>query len=107
MKKIAVIAAGLILSAVAVSAAPIAGSEEIIEKFWTQGSYIRIEKSLNAYVYYNKDAIAGIIVDEDDYKIASLIYDVWSGEKEGVSSFSIKRWNVESDSNGNIIITRK
>ncbi len=107
MKKIAVITAGLILSATVAFAAPLRGSEELIEKFWTKGSYIKIEKSNNAVVYINKASIAGIIVDEDDYKIASIGYEVWSGENEGSKSFSSRRWKVESDENGNIIITRK
>ncbi len=107
MKKTAIIIAGLILSAATVFAAPIAGSEEVIEKFWKQGSFIKVVKSLNAIVYYNKASIAGITIDEDEYRIASIGYDAWSGQTESSTSFSIRRWSFESDEDGNIIITRK
>ncbi|MCR5217305.1 hypothetical protein [Treponema sp.] len=88
-------------------ASVVPNSEEIIEKFWKQGNYIKVIKDSNNICYYYKNSVTGINVDEDDYEIASMEYNVWTSKNGDFTSYNIKKWNINSDDDGNIIITRK
>ncbi|MBO7639659.1 MAG: hypothetical protein J6Y16_08505 [Treponema sp.] len=83
-------------------------SEKIVEDFWKNGSYVKIIKDENNIRYVAKVSVAGISIDEDDIEIAMTGYSVWTG-KEGASnaSFSVKKYDIESDSNGNLVISPK
>ena len=83
-------------------------SEKIVEDFWKNGSYVKIIKDENNIRYVAKVSVAGISIDEDYIEIAMTGYSVWTG-KEGASnaSFSIKKYNIESDGNGNLVISPK
>ena len=83
-----------------------ANSEKIVEDFFNKGKYIKIIKNDNNIYYYSKDCIAGISVDEDDIKIASMGYDIWTGHNGDSVNYSTDKWSVSSDDNSNIIITR-
>lgn len=82
-------------------AAVVSRAEEIIENFWNHGNYIKFIEDKNNISYYNKGSIALISVDEDDYTITFTGFnDIQS------TTFSTKRYTVQSDKNGNIIITK-
>lgn len=101
----------LLFGIVAVSAAfanVFPNAEKIVEDFWTRGSYIKIVRDDDNISYVAKISVAGIEVDEDDIDIAMTGYSVWTG-RSGASnaSFGTKKYNIESDSEGNIVITQK
>ncbi|WP_303842511.1 hypothetical protein [Selenomonas ruminantium] len=103
ISKIAVVSTTIIMAFANV----VPHSEEIIENFWKQGSYIKVIKDSNNICYFYKDSVAGITVDGDSYAIASMGYNIWTGKNGDSTSYNIKRWDIKSDDDGNIIITRK
>lgn len=83
-------------------------SEKIVEDFWKKGSYIKIVRDEDNVTYMAKVSVAGIEIDEDDIDIAMTGYSIWTGKPgSGNAVFSVKKYNIESDSEGNIIISKK
>ena len=81
-------------------------SEKITEDFLTRGSYVKVVKDKKNIVYISKLTVVAVHIDENDIEIEMCQTD----EKQllgDVPSYNIKKWNITSDENGNIIITRK
>lgn len=77
--------------------------EQIVDAFLDHGEYVKIIEDINNIDYFPKVSICYISIDEDDIEIATSF-----NEKGGsYNSYNIKKWNIESDEKGNIIITRK
>ena len=108
MKKLLFFTALLSLS-VAVFAQVIPNSDKIIENFYSRGKYIKVVKDESNISYYNKEAVLGFIIDEDDFYVLSVFNPLTSstkGEPEA-TNFNFKRWNINADAEGNIILTRR
>ena len=105
MKKI-LLAVVVALAGAFASAEVFKDSEKIVEDFLARGSYIKIVVNKNNISYCGKNAITGINIDEDDMELCIA-------DREGKdffdfgTSYNVKKWNFESDENGNIIITSK
>lgn len=108
MKKLFLLVTLLFLS-VAVFAQVIPNSDKIIQDFYSHGKYIKVVKDENNLSYYNKDAVLGFIVDEDDFYVLSIFNPLTSSSKEQAdfTNFNIKRWSINADAESNIIITRR
>ncbi len=82
-------------------------SESLCDNFWKTGSCIKIIEDKNNISYISKTFITGISIDEDDMKIATSGYNVWTGKNDATEIFRTFRWNFSSDSDGNIVISKK
>lgn len=106
MKKLLLLVLFSLLS-VSVFAQFIPNADKIIEDFYNRGKYIKVIKDASNLSYYNKDDVRGFVVDEDDFYVIGS-FEAFTGKIEAsASNFNIKRWNLSSDDEGNIIITRK
>ena len=77
--------------------------EQIVDAFLDHGEYVKIIETKDTIIYYPKDSICYIIIDENDIEITTSF-----NRKDGYcDSYNIKNWNIFSDAKGNIIITRK
>ena len=82
-------------------------ADKIIEDFYSRGKYIKVIKDENNLSYFNKNDVRGFVVDEDDFYVIGS-FEAFTGKIDtSASNFSIKRWNINADDEGNIIITRK
>lgn len=99
MKKIAVLVAVAILNVGTCFADTFAGGEKLAENFLSHGSYIKVILDSNNIVYhYKNNSVIDVRIDEDDIKI---IYT------DGDSIYELKKYDIVSDSSGNIIISLK
>lgn len=83
------------------------GGKEIVETFLNKGSYIKVVQDANNISYTNKDLISSLAIDENDIEIATNGYNFMTGKNNDSASYNIKKWNITSDENGNIVITKK
>ena len=81
--------------------------EKIVVDFFERGAMIKIIENRNNIKFIAKSTVSGIEIDEDDIEIASIGYNIMNGKNGDSESYNIKRWNIDSDENGNIIIKRK
>lgn len=78
-------------------------AEQIVDAFLDYGKYVKIIENNNNIDYFPKVSICYISIDEDDIEIATSFNENGGSN----NSYNIKKWNIESDEKGNIIITRK
>ena len=81
-------------------------SEKIVTDFLERGLVIKVIEDSNNIKFITKSTVSGIAIDEDDMKIAFDGYNIISGNYGEYVVFALKRWKIESDENGNIIITK-
>lgn len=83
--------------------------EEMVEKFLNYGTYVKlIAKDDDDVNYYYKPQIVSIQVDDDDLEFRMIIsVETFGGRDNNEPSFSFSKFNITSDENGNIIITKK
>ena len=106
MKKILIVSMFLFISSF-VFAKPFEGGEEIVEKFFRQGSYVKLiaEDDVN---YYYKPTIVTINIDENELEFRTIIpVETFGGRDNNEPEFSLRKFNISSDEEGNIIITKK
>ena len=82
------------------------GSDKIVETFYKKGTYIKYIKNQNNIYYVPKDTVAAVQVDEK-----KIVFQ-WNdndaiGNDEDEEEFFFSKWNIESDEDGNIIISKK
>lgn len=106
MKKIIIGIVFLFVSAF-VFGEPFKNGEKIVIDFFEKGQYIKIIKDENNISFIAKSTVSGINIDEDDIEIATIGYNVMTGKNGDSESYNIKRWNIVTDENGNIIISSK
>ena len=106
MKKLFVIFTVLLLSSFAF-AKPFDGGEEVVEKFLSKGSYVKVV-SKNEINYYYKQTIASINIDGDKLIFRTVgTVENYSGRDTTEPEFDSKTFNIVTDEEGNIIITSK
>lgn len=98
MKRIVFLSSFIFISTCAF-AAPFKNAENIVDNFFNKGHSIKIIENENNIRYFSKSTVSMIEVDENDMQ-----FEMFDSDSK---SYNIKRWNIESDENGNIIITRK
>ena len=80
-------------------------SETYVESFLESQKYIKIYRDKNNIRYIPLNSVSQIDIDEDDFKITTIIIN---DEKESETyNFSIRKWSISNDENGNIIIKQK
>lgn len=82
------------------------GSDKIAEIFYKKGTYIKYIRNQNNIYYVPKDTVAAIQVDEK-----KIVFQ-WNdndaiGNDEDEEEFFFSKWNIESDEDGNIVISKK
>lgn len=82
------------------------GSDKIVETFYKNGIYVKYIKNQNNIYYVPKDTVAAIQIDEK-----KIVFQ-WNdndaiGNDEDEEEFYFSKWNIESDEDGNIVISRK
>lgn len=107
MKKIFVLMLVSMIAVVSAFAEVFPNAENLVENFWNHGNFIKVVKDSKNIAYYNKAQISSLRVDEDDMELSTLGYDVFTGKNNSSASFNVRSWNMESDENGNIIISRR
>ena len=83
----------------------------IAETFYEKGSYIKVVPSDNQAIYINKENITSLYINP----VNMIIYTLHQVHKtsdfkystDNQLSFFTKEWNITTDKNGNIIITKK
>ena len=106
MKKLVLILAVLFTTTLAF-AEPWKGGEEIVEKFFKKGTYVKLiaDDDVN---YYYKSTIVTVNIDDDELQFRTIIpVQTFGGRDNNEPEFSIKKFKIESDDDGNIIITKK
>ena len=81
--------------------------EKIVVDFFERGTMIKVIEDSNNIKFIAKSTVSGIEIDEDDIEIATIGYNIMNGKNGDSESYSIKKWKIESDDKGNIIISRK
>ena len=104
MKKILVLSL-LMAFAVGAFADVFPNSETIVENFIENGKYIKVIKNQKNIIYFLRQTVSGISIDENDMKIFTI--GAVDDEEAFDYSYSIKKWKIEQDDYGNIIITKK
>ena len=105
MKKLVLFALVSLLS-VSAFAQIIPNTDKIIEDFYKRGKYIKVVKDESNIAYFNKETVQGFFVDENEFTIVGGFNAHTSKIDEG-SNFGAKKWSIEADEDGNIIITNK
>lgn len=80
--------------------------EKIVTDFFEKGFEIKVIEDENNIKFISKSTVSSIAIDEDDIKIAFDGYDLTSGKYGNYISFYLKKWSIESDEKGNIIIIK-
>lgn len=108
MKKIFVLMLVSMIAVVSAFSQVFPNADKIAEDFWERGSYIKVIKDKKNIVYYGKANVYGFFIDEDDFNILgefnALTFKPVPGD---VAEFGMRKWDISSDENGNIIITSK
>lgn len=81
--------------------------EKIVVNFFEKGTYIKVVKDSNNMQFIAKSTVSGIDIDEDDIEIATIGYNIMNGKNGDSECYNIKKWKIESDEKGNIIISKK
>ena len=88
-------------------AEPFAGCEKLIEDFLQNGTYIKVI-SKKGIIYYSKSNVISIDVYDDNLEIRTdAEVESYNGKDTNEPEFSVKKFDINSDSNGNIIVTKK
>lgn len=106
MKKVVCLAAVLFAATLAFGEV-FPNADKMVEDFFTRGKYIKIVKDGNNIVYFPKAGVCGINIDEDDMEIATIGYNIWTGENGDAQSYNVKKWDFSGDTDGNIILIKK
>ncbi|WP_407427248.1 hypothetical protein [Treponema sp.] len=107
MKKIIFMIGMLFYCTIFFFAQPFSGSENMIEVFISTGSYIKFNKDKKTIIYVPKNNIIGLSCDDDDFTVSISGKVNWLTDDKGQVTFSINRYNLKTDENGNIIVTKK
>lgn len=105
MKKILIVLSLCLVSFC--SAETFAGGEEITERFFNNGEYIKVIRNKNNTYYYAKATVSGIRIDENDMRISTIGYNIWTDENGDSISYEIDDWKISNDENDNIVIERR
>ena len=92
------------LAAVSAFAEVVPGYEAIIEDFYRRGNYVKIVKNENNVVYWEKSAVHGFLVDNDEFTVVGS-FSAHSGKIGDATNFHTRKWEMTADDDGNIIIT--
>jgi hypothetical protein len=79
-------------------------AEQIVENFYKNGEFIRIEFEYGSF-YVSKSSLVAVAVDEEEYNF--LWCESSLNEDDEFSSFSLENYTITNDKSGNIIIKSK
>lgn len=100
MKKLLVAAALLLVSAF------VFANESIVDNFWKNGKVVKIVED-NTITYVNKSAISIIEIVKDEIRITNSTYNFQSKANWTLKAYAAKKYDIVSDDDGNIVITKK
>ena len=100
MKKLFVAAALLFVSTF------VFANESIVDNFFNKGQVVKIVED-DKIRYVNKSSIYTIEIAKDEIEIVSDPYSVFTKVPRTVKTYAAKKYDIVSDDDGNIVITKK